>query len=370
MPFRGQPIIDGKKKMKCEGTGKQYHVKHEVELTVDQSDFTWVAFFSRPVMLSCNVARTHLYFEPVEELEDEDLVARVALLSNCTANRNPQYCNGGNIVGTDSDYADMLRKHKDVYPGSNTNIKYAIDDAQDSSVLTLDWDAQSMSGESLEGNGPELISYALPHQLDQFENSSGYFCTPVMLGRACIMKGSTWDISEPLPRVSFLAARPPRPSALQALTEALKDDLTYEIPDNYMRGAGDTYFSGKMLAKMGRILVIADEVRDICTQPDGYVADEAKEAYAEACAEATVPTKEETEAMLDLLRAGVEIWINGTAEAPFVYDPSWGGVVSCGCYFNGDTQSCDNIFPDCPVLDDPGLNFGNGKSLICCPFFQ
>lgn len=347
VPFRGDPIADGKTSITCDGK-HEYTVKSEVQLTADQSDFTWIAFFSRPVKLHCS--NTALFFEPVDE--DVELVARLALLSNCTANRNPQYCNGGGVVGTDSDYAEMLRAHSDLYPGSNTNIKYDIDDETDSAMLTLDWDVQSMSGKD---TGVELVNYALPHQLDHLASHTKDFCTPAMLGRVCIMKGASWAIPEPLPTVGFLAARPPRPSAIPDLAEALQFDMGYEIPDNYMRGAGDTYFSGKMLAKMGRILVVADEVRGLCTGSN------VAEAYATACADAEVPSEKDTLALLDLLRAGVEVWINGTAEAPFVYDEGWGGLVSCGCFFNGDTQSCDNIFPDCPVLEDPGLNFGNGK---------
>lgn len=57
--------------------------------------------------------------------------------------------------------------------------------------------------------------------------------------------------------------------------------------------------------------------------------------------------------------SSVEVWINGTAEIPFVFDSAWGGAVSCGCLFNGDTSTCDNKFPECPAFDDPGLNFGN-----------
>lgn len=47
---------------------------------------------------------------------------------------------------------------------------------------------------------------------------------------------------------------------LPAIRKALETDLKYEIPLNYQRGAGDTYFAGKMLAKLARVLIIADEV--------------------------------------------------------------------------------------------------------------
>jgi len=31
---------------------------------------------------------------------------------------------------------------------------------------------------------------------------------------------------------------------------------------------------------------------------------------------------------------------------------------SCGCLYDGDSQSCSNAFPDCPALGDQGNNFG------------
>jgi endoglucanase Acf2 len=65
---------------------------------------------------------------------------------------------------------------------------------------------------------------------------------------------------EHLHRVSFYAERTPREEMLLDIREALKTDIHYALPDNYMRGAGDTYFSGKMLSKLARIIVVAKEV--------------------------------------------------------------------------------------------------------------
>ena len=50
------------------------------------------------------------------------------------------------------------------------------------------------------------------------------------------------------------------PPSLPDIRLALKTDIHYELPGNYMRGAGDTYFSGKMLSKLARIIIIAKEV--------------------------------------------------------------------------------------------------------------
>jgi hypothetical protein len=96
-------------------------------------------------------------------------------------------------------------------------------------------------------------------------------------------------------------------------------------------------------------------VADIC--------DDAKnlgKEYVHHCKKASVPPKSEFIEALDHLRSSTEIWINGTAETPFVFDSKWGGLVSCGCLFDGDTETCGNTFPDCPSFDDPGLDFGHG----------
>lgn len=63
---------------------------------------------------------------------------------------------------------------------------------------------------------------------------------------------------------------------------------------------------------------------------------------------------------LGRLRSGVEIWINGSASAPLLYDTHWGGLISCGCDFDGDTQDCRNQYPNCPAMTDAGQNFGHG----------
>lgn len=84
---------------------------------------------------------------------------------------------------------------------------------------------------------------------------------------------------------------------LPAMREAVKSDLSWRLPQNYMIGAGDTYFSGKLLARLARVLIIADEL--------GFSQ---SQAFLDALAH---------------LREGVEIWLNGKAQSPFLYDRSW-----------------------------------------------
>ena len=161
-----------------------------------------------------------------------------------------------------------------------------------------------------------------------------------------------------------MSPRPPRAKAIPSLAEALSKDISYSLPDNYMRGAGDTYFSGKMLAKLGRIIVIAQELRGLAETPDDDTPDTSTLDGNElveiirACKEVTLPTQEEVYKAIDRLKRGVEIWLMGSAGAPFTFDNSWGGLVNCGCWFNGN--DCDNVYPNCPSYTDTGLNFGQG----------
>ena len=73
-------------------------------------------------------------------------------------------------------------------------------------------------------------------------------------------------------------------------------DRTYEPALNYQLGVGDTYFSGKMLARMGQIITIADELG-------------------------------EEEVMRDMtanLGKHVSIWLEETSGNPLLYDQVWG----------------------------------------------
>jgi hypothetical protein len=108
-----------------------------------------------------------------------------------------------------------------------------------------------------------------------------------------------------------------------------------------------------MLAKFGRILTIGEELYDICS-----ASESPRECHG---LQLPSPTGPEFQEALARLRSSVEVWINGTAATPFVYDDLWGGVVSCGCDFDDAKNKCRNQYPKCPGFSDPGLNFGNGK---------
>jgi hypothetical protein len=114
-----------------------------------------------------------------------------------------------------------------------------------------------------------------------------------------------------------------------------------------------------MLAKLGRIIVIAQELRGLAERPNEDVPDNQELLeIIQACKSATLPTEEDVTEAIDRLRQGVEVWLNGTASAPLTFDNSWGGMVSCGCLFNG--LDCDNTYPNCPGYS------GKNKSALHC----
>ncbi|CAJ1397085.1 unnamed protein product [Effrenium voratum] len=108
-----------------------------------------------------------------------------------------------------------------------------------------------------------------------------------------------------------------------------------------MPWVGDTYFSAKLMARLARLIAIAAELE----QQD--------EAFFDK--------------MLSQLSDTLEKWLDKGAATPFIYDKSWGGLVSCGCKYDdcwgGCAPKCVNDVSQpatCPALHDVGYNFGNG----------
>mmetsp|Transcript_23094 Transcript_23094/g.52084 ORF Transcript_23094/g.52084 Transcript_23094/m.52084 type:complete len:596 (-) Transcript_23094:68-1855(-) len=258
---------------------------------------------------------------------------------------------------------NLLRKHAGVFPKTSAQPLYlfggnraldpvsheVLDDSYDMKVH-FDWEAAHFLADKGDGLGSpvqlgsdeELLMLALPHHRDIMqayaESTNQIYmeagaCTPTLHGEACGVVGNVWEMVESLANVSFYAKRGLDPDMVPDLEAALEEDLKYDVEPNYRRGAGDTYFSGKMLAKLARIILISDQVNN-----PKFVS--------------------LRKAAIDRLASGTEIWLNGKGQNPFIYDDQWGGLASCGCTFNDAGQNCSNTFPECPALDDMGNNFG------------
>uniref|UniRef100_A0A7S4SAK7 glucan endo-1,3-beta-D-glucosidase n=2 Tax=Ditylum brightwellii TaxID=49249 RepID=A0A7S4SAK7_9STRA len=389
---------------------KTARVEREVSLTFQESDFTWLIFFNRPVSVECfrgvkdpnapplppgvvDSTVQSLFELHVVDYDIDPLIVRAALSNNCTSGLNALYCAGGE-PRRQTHLGDLLRSHSDIYP-AHPEIRYEFpsgsflqDTVANHALIHFDWKPRSMredtailrsrtdinlSRDPKEGRSTEMLAYALPHHADSIQqavgssNSETGFCSEGLHGRACLIRGNKWVMKEDLGgHPSFVAIRPPHHDIIPSLADAISSDIHFSLPDYFMAGAGDTYFSGKMLAKLGRIIVIASELRGLSATPDSdsFDIDDPSECelkrIVEASKNASLPSDEVMTAAIARLRSAVEVWLNGTAEAKFLYDDGWGGVVNCGCSFNEGTQHCDNQYPDCPAFSDPGLNFGNG----------
>jgi hypothetical protein len=354
-------IADGTNQIDCKiDEETTFTVDREIKL-IFHSGLHWIVFFSRSVTVHCTDGGQGgtfgLQVVDTADTSQLPLIVRVGSLV-------PPADEGEDPAAFAADYEEMLRRHAGVYPGEAACFAFAVDSSKRQASIDFEWDAKKMDENS--GEDTQLVMFALPHHQDLLDNVER-FCTKALLGVVCLVMGNSWALVEDLPQVSFRAPRPPDPTFLPVLAEALKKDITYKIPENFMRGAGDTYFSGKMLARLARIILITEELVELCASERRATRSLAatgqnRDAYLEACANVSMPTETEISTAIEHLRSAVEIWLNGNAQSPFVYDSAWGGLVNCGCYYQDG--HCTNTAPaDCPAFSDQGLNFGSGTFL-------
>ena len=361
------------------------------------------------------------------DYNEDELVVRMALLNECTTGKSviKEHCDILSTLGyptvsskdRSKEYMKVLREGAMLYPKSpevGTQFPDKDEGVEDSSRVTnilFDWDVTSVNpkGKSLIGHenvdasvvdgsfglratstdrlgkskseDDAFIMFALPHHLEDLhfssENLGDSLCIQSFHGRTCLVQGSTWNmpVSHGKPH-SFIADRPPAATAIPLIATALSEDIKYTITDNVLRGAADTYFPAKILAKMGRIIEIKDEIQllksggeqsNVYSYADKLVIEDAESAASGV----DLPSDGEVEALLDNLQQSIEVWLNpggkenGGAEAEFLYDKTWGGFVNCGCKYkfdkgHEDKGNCSNTFPDCPALASVNENFGNG----------
>ena len=150
--LRDEPIIDGIHVLKCneDGTSSPALVSYKLRVSYKQSDFTWLYFFSQPVMVKCVSIVLPEPKEPlagppgalgpkktveiqVVELVDsistnEQLTIRAILLNNCTVGLNPLYCQGGANDKTHIDeFENAIEKTAPYYPGPASSFQYNVD---------------------------------------------------------------------------------------------------------------------------------------------------------------------------------------------------------------------------------------------------
>jgi endo-1,3(4)-beta-glucanase len=170
------------------------------------------------------------------------------------------------------------------------------------------------------GTGTLLLA-AMPHQLARMASPASTALTyATMSGTLTGVEapsvpgqGSTWTMVLPLSTLTWSAPRAVAPTHLDAVRAALAVDKDF-VPDPVTVDT-DPYFGGKQLAKLARLALIADDVGETATA-------------------ATLRAR---------LRPILVKWLTGSNGNPFVYDTTWGGVVT--------TRS----------LADPGMDFGQAR---------
>eukprot|EP00534_Pseudo-nitzschia_fraudulenta_P008314 CAMPEP_0201142448 /NCGR_PEP_ID=MMETSP0851-20130426/4120_1 /ASSEMBLY_ACC=CAM_ASM_000631 /TAXON_ID=183588 /ORGANISM="Pseudo-nitzschia fraudulenta, Strain WWA7" /LENGTH=1007 /DNA_ID=CAMNT_0047416093 /DNA_START=86 /DNA_END=3106 /DNA_ORIENTATION=- len=374
--------------------GNTATVQSHLHLHFVNSDFTWLVVFSKPVRVSC--ASMNGEADPMlrdfkmtfaanddgdDEDKDDDLVVRAALLNQCTTGHATvkEHCTERNKLGDPEGYEHLLKTNAHVVSRSPT-LGFDYSSPENSVAnITIDWDAVSTTKPCAEEKDEQLLVFAMPHHRellsgDTSDGSVTDHCVHSFHGETCLVRANTWvleeDTGSPL---SFLAPRPPEAELIPTIAEYLADDIGFKIPENTLRGASDTYFSGKTLARLARILVIASELDSLASAKsaesiaDQYFGSEAidsgvLEEAIEAASGVDLPSRVEFDDALKQLRKSVQVWLKSDAEAPYLYDKSWGGLVNCGCTYVGkaDKGVCNNTFPECPALLSVNEDFGNG----------
>ncbi|KAI0226371.1 hypothetical protein L0F63_002721 [Massospora cicadina] len=161
------------------------------------------------------------------------------------------------------------------------------------------------------GNLP-LLMLSMPHHQECLVNPSradltGYRC---IKGPLTAVVGDQWTLLEVLSPIQWFSPNPVSPSLRAPLQAALANDVQLEIDQD----TKDPYFYGKAVAKIARLALIAES----CGCDDlipGVVA---------KC------------------KRYLEPWFGGHNENRFVYDSTWGGIMTA-----------DGI-------SDSGADFGNG----------
>jgi hypothetical protein len=404
-PF--EPETSKQPKLVCgEKKGNVVSVKRHLHLHIKSSDFTWMVFFSKPVNVSCSTPNgetdPQLQDFKLSVLEDDDddeepsssasLVIRVALMDQCTTGHSTiqQHCMEKNAQPDQEGYERLLKAHAHVLPNSPTiDFEYSTtissssssdgigNDNDDVAKIHIDWDATSTSQDA-SSSSEELLMFGLPHHLESLtasgDSNTTDFCVNSFHGNTCLVTNSKWTLEESLGApLSFLAPRPPKADLVPVIAEYLSDDILFQLAHNTLRGASDTYFSGKLLARLARVLVIATELDSLAEAStaedvrDNYYGDasvttEMLEDSIAAASKVNLPSSKKIAAALNQLTKAVTVWLKSDAEAPYIYDESWGGLVNCGCHYvgKGDRGYCNNTFPDCPALASVNEDFGNG----------
>lgn len=358
----GELLVDGKAQP-CDGTS--FTIDREVEFGLGFSDEAYIVFVSRPMAVRCDVNTTTLSFDiagaPLHDSTSAVMV-RAARVNNCTGGFSDDCLRHG-TPNDDVAQRDMLRDHATVFPSGYASVSYEVlAQDNDTAALTFDFAPKhtnelfAAKSNAKQSQSSALLMYALPQHMEGLRRAAATealsaassaapraalpfvvghgLCLPTVRGEICpvVAPEGVWKQHLKLSPVRFTASNAIGSAFVNDLNQALDKDLEYDLPLEFRLAAGSTYVGGKMLAKMGRIALIAQEVG----------------------------REEEAMAMAERLYHRLSVWLHPTALSPLLFDPAWGGLVSCGCYWDESETKCGNdVGPSCPGFINFGENFGH-----------
>jgi len=267
---------------------------------------------------------------------------RLAFVSGSIPNVALLKLHAGRLASDSVAYAALLKRHAGRYP-VGSSVDFQVDG--DVGSVSWEWRTSKLAG------WPEapLLQLAWPVHMPLLptgvrEVAATNPVTPFrdLRGKATAVVADSWNLTYKLfPDVGLRAPRPVREDLKDKILNALRGtDSEFDIPSKMHGGVGDTYFSGKIIARMARLVAIGDEL-----------------------GESHMPYFND---MVDRLTQRLEVWLGSKSLNPLLYDASWGGVVACGCNYDDCGGNCtphcaNNITPPerCPAMSNIGINFGN-----------
>lgn len=338
--------VDGKP-TPCDGA---HHISGKVlEFSFIESDSSWALY--SPSTVSWNCSATPFSLVASAPLSG---AIRLAEANNCTSGAGAHHCSDAPKGRNTSEYTALLSAHAGNYPTSG-RVQTSV--SSGTVQLNFSWNSSQLwpttTAEPLQQQSNDLLMLSLLHHRKHFTASTAAKGLPALMvqwsirGIAAPVVADSWSMQYADPQIGFSAPRDIDPSMKDAIKAALltsgnyngsSADVDYDLPFNYQIGAGDTYFSGKMLARMAQLALIADLV-------------------GETSAAKTLVAR---------LADRVTVWLSDKSKNRFLYDQLWGGIVACGCNYDNCKGKCepkcdnDPTGPSCPALSDAGQNFGNG----------
>mmetsp|Transcript_1066 Transcript_1066/g.2389 ORF Transcript_1066/g.2389 Transcript_1066/m.2389 type:complete len:876 (-) Transcript_1066:194-2821(-) len=334
-------VLDGSEvKLPCNGTT---FTASQMDIHLLQHDALWKAYAFPAWTFSCKQGGS---LNLVSAQESYNGVLRIALANNCTTGTG-QHCpehakNKG--MEPPPGWPDLLDSYanQQVVGGQ---VSHDVDPYSQTASISLMYQTQSL--DPMGAAGGEALMMILPHHRDGLapellNKLNKATCARIPVGTMTPITTQTLILNLPLPKFSWESPTPVAARYLDDVRAAVEEDASkFKMPKNYQMGAGDPYNAGKLLSRMGRIVLIADELG----------------------------MKEQRDSMLMPLANYTSLWLLGKTLNRLVYDKSWGGIVSCGCMYNDCggkcAPKCDNEGPPvCPSLAEgsfaAGMDFGNG----------